>query len=71
MTDSELLSKRIKDCGFTFIGVAKRMKLTRQGLWKKIHNRSEFKQSEIEMLSKLLELDSNMEKKIFFKSFVG
>ena len=39
----------------------------RQGFWKKVNNHSEFKQSEIEALSKLLGLDSEMEKRIFFK----
>ena len=70
MTDSELLRKRIKDCGFTFVGIANRINLTRQGFWKKVNNHSEFKQSEIEALSKLLGLDSEMEKRIFFKDCV-
>ncbi len=71
MTDSELLISKIEEYGFTRIGIAKRMKLSRQGLWKKIHNHSEFKQSEIEILSRLLQLDSEMEKRIFFKNCVG
>lgn len=71
MTDSQLFKQRVKDCGFTFSDVAKRLNLTRQGLWKKINNLSEFKQSEIEILSNLLGLNSEMERAIFFKKFVG
>lgn len=71
MTDSLLLRAKVKECGFTLSGVAKRLNLTRQGFWKKVYNRSEFKQSEIETLSRLLELDPETERHIFFKNYVG
>jgi hypothetical protein len=70
MTDSVLLKKRIKNCGFTVKDIARHMNLSRQGLWKKINNRTEFRQSEIAKLSEILELDSDMERRIFFKMFV-
>ena len=71
MTDSALLASKISESGFTYSEVAKELGLTRQGLWKKIHNRSEFKQSEIEKVVRLLCLDAEVSSKIFFSHFVG
>lgn len=71
MTNSQMLVDKIRECGFTHTKVAKELNITRQGLWKKIWNHSEFKQSEIEALSRLLNLSVSMEKSIFFARFVG
>jgi DNA-binding phage protein len=46
--------------------LAKKLKLSRQGFWKKLHNKSEFKQSEIAAISKELNLDADTERRIFF-----
>ncbi len=70
MTDSNMLIEKIKSCGFTLEHFAKKIGLTRQGLHKKIYNKSEFKQSEIEKISILLNLDSKQEKDIFFANNV-
>lgn len=67
MTDSVLLASKIKENGFTCATIAQELGITRQGLWKKINNRSEFKQTEIEKLSRLLNLDAEVGNKIFFK----
>lgn len=71
MTDSELLISAITECGISQSEIARELGITRQGLWKKINNRSEFKQSEIEKLARLLNLDFELNSKIFFKNFVG
>ena len=71
MTDSELLISTISKCGISQAKIARELGITRQGLWKKINNRSEFKQSEIEKLARLLNLDFELNGKIFFKNFVG
>lgn len=71
MTDSVLLASKISECGFTYSEIAHELGITRQGLWKKIHNRSEFKQSEIEKITRLLKLDTEVNSKIFFKNYVG
>lgn len=70
MTNCRLLSDLIKDCGYTKASFAKKLGLSRQGLYKKIQGKSEFKQSEIEKASLFLNLDSKQEKDIFFSSFV-
>ena len=54
MTNSEMLMNRIRECGFTISQFADEMGITRQGLYKKIYNKSEFKQSEIEKSSRIL-----------------
>jgi len=71
MTDSVLLASKISECGFTYSEIAHELGITRQGLWKKIHNHSEFKQSEIEKITRLLKLDMEVNSKIFFKNYVG
>lgn len=71
MTDSQLLVSKINECGFKISAIAKKLGLSRQGLWKKIYNRTEFKQSEIEKLSEVLNLDPETNKRIFFSQRVG
>ncbi|WP_405345941.1 helix-turn-helix domain-containing protein [Ruminococcus sp.] len=71
MTDSVLLTSKISECGYTYSEIANELGITRQGLWKKIHNRSEFKQSEIEKITRLLNLSMEVNSKIFFKNSVG
>ena len=71
MTDTELLLSCIKNCGSTITSLAKQLNLSRQGLWKKIYNKSEFKQSEIQKVTTILELDAEKERQIFFSLNVG
>ena len=66
MTNSVLLASKIKESGYTCSIIAKELGITRQGLWKKINNRSEFKQTEIEKISRLLNLDAEVSNLIFF-----
>lgn len=71
MTDTQLLTSCIKSKNMDVVSVAKQLGLTRQGFWKKLTGRSEFKQSEIEKLTRLLELDADTQYKIFFALCVG
>lgn len=71
MTDTVLLTSKIDESGYTYSEIAQELGITRQGLWKKIHNHSEFKQSEIEKITRLLKLDMEVNSKIFFKNVVG
>jgi len=66
MTDTELLLSCIKSSTSTMGELAKKLKLSRQGFWKKLHNKSEFKQSEIAAITKELNLDADTERRIFF-----
>ena len=63
MTNTLELEIAIKRAGFTKRKVAKKMNLSEMGLYKKIHNITEFKASEIEFLTNLLDLE---DKSIFF-----
>lgn len=66
MTDTQLLLKYIEECGINTNTIAKELGITRQGLWKKLKNITEFKQSEIEKITRILKLDSEAQRLIFF-----
>jgi hypothetical protein len=70
MTDTQLLMSCIESCKLNVKSVAAQLNLTRQGFWKKLTGRSEFKQSEIEKLTRLLKLDVDTQYKIFFANVV-
>ena len=67
LTKAEDLSKLISQAGFTNEKIACELGITRQGLFKKLRNKTEFKQSEIAKLSKLLGLDNNQINSIFLE----
>ena len=71
MTDTQLLTQKIQECGTNPNAIAEQLGITRQGLWKKLTNKSEFKQSEIEKITRILNLDSEMQRLIFFTLNVG
>jgi hypothetical protein len=66
MTNSSLLLELIKQKGFTVTDFAAAIGLTRQGFHKKLKNKSEFKQTEIALTTKVLKLTREQEAKIFF-----
>ena len=70
MTDSVLLTSKISECGFTYSEIAHELGITRQGSWERVHNRSECKQPAIEKITRLLNLDMEVNSKIFFKNYV-
>lgn len=71
MTDGTLFTETVKKSGYTLKHIAKELDISRQGLWKKINNRSEFKQSEMEKITRILSLDNETSSRIFFKHSVG
>jgi DNA-binding phage protein len=66
MTDSALLRAAIRSSGYKMSYIAEKLGITPQGLYKKIENRSEFKASEILILTKVLGLSSKERESIFF-----
>lgn len=71
MTDTVLLREKIEQSGYKLCFVAKELGITYHGLLNKLHNRSEFRASEIKRLQDLLKLTNSERDKIFFKSQVG
>lgn len=66
MTNSILLNYKIKVCGFRHGFLAKKLGLSRTGLYNKINNKSEFLASEIQILSDILKLSPDERQEIFF-----
>lgn len=68
MTDTYRLKLEIHNAGLKYYKIAEKLGLTRYSLKKKIENDSEFKASEIVVLTKLLDLAKEDRDKIFFAS---
>lgn len=66
MTDSELLKKKIAESGISMSYIAKKVGISREGLYKKINNISEFKASEIFAIKEILNLSAEERDDIFF-----
>jgi len=66
VTNGKLLKEIAKAKQITLQEIAEALGLTRQGLSKKIENRSEFRVSEVAKISKLLELSEKQKREIFF-----
>ncbi len=66
MTNGSLLKEYAKDKNITLNELANAIGLTRQGLSKKITNRSEFKVSEVMRLSEILGLTEEQKQSVFF-----
>lgn len=66
MTNGKLLKEIAKAKQITLQELAEALGLTRQGLSKKIENRSEFRVSEVSKLSELLGLSEKQKQEIFF-----
>lgn len=66
MTDSELLKKKISESGISISHIAKKIGISREGLYKKINNISEFKASEIFAIKEILNLSAEERDDIFF-----
>lgn len=66
MTDSELLRAAIRSSGYKMSYLAEKLGITPQGLYKKIGNQSEFKASEILILTQILGLSHRERESIFF-----
>lgn len=66
MTNTEMLTKYIKESGYLKGYLANALGITTYGLMRKINNQSEFKASEIATLCKLLKIPKKDRDAIFF-----
>lgn len=66
MTDTLALDFAIKKAGFDRQKVAKSLGISMMALFNKIHNRTEFKASEIAKLKQILGLTNKQRDRIFF-----
>ncbi len=66
MTNGKLLKEIAKTKQITLQELAEALGLTRQGLSKKIENRSEFRVSEVSKLAEILGLSEKQKQEIFF-----
>jgi DNA-binding XRE family transcriptional regulator len=71
MTNSDLLRKAVEKSGYKKSYIAKRIGLTYQGYLNKECGKSEFRQSEIEEICKLLDLTTEEKEAIFFATEVA
>ena len=58
MTDSEALNKVIENSGLKLTFIARALKLSREGFYKKLNNQTEFKASEIVKMQEILNLSN-------------
>ncbi|MDD7678135.1 MAG: hypothetical protein SOV95_03480 [Anaerovibrio sp.] len=70
MTDEIELDYAIKKAGLDRAEVAKGLQISATALFNKIHNKTEFKASEIVALKKMLHLSDRQRDKIFFAASV-
>lgn len=66
MTNTELFRKKVEKSGITYTFLASKIGITREALYKKINNETEFKASEITACAKILGLNSTERDRIFF-----
>lgn len=66
MTDTAALNAAIARAGLSKKDVVRALGLTYAGFWKKAHNLSEFKATEIKKLQELLHLSDEDRDRIFF-----
>lgn len=66
MGNMELLRNKIKDSGITYTAVARKIGVTRETLYNRLDEKSEFKASEIACLSDMLRLKKSEQDAIFF-----
>lgn len=68
MTDILSLREELDRSGISITFIAKKMGISREGLYNKLNNQTEFKASEIVALSEILNLSTDKRDKIFFAS---
>ena len=70
MTDTKLLRETIDSSGMSITFISNEIGISREALYKKISNTTEFKASEITKLSKILNLSNRARDVIFFDTKV-
>ncbi len=68
--DIEMLKERLSAAGIKMSEAAERIGVTRQGFYNKLSGCTEFKSSEIRVLSDMLKLSSDERDQIFFRDYV-
>lgn len=66
LTDSKKLNEIISESGITITAIASKLGITREGLYKKLNNETEFKASEIIAMQGILHLTNEVRDEIFF-----
>ena len=66
MTDTELLSQKIKDSGYKVVFLADKVGLTPQGFYKKLQDGSDWTFTQVMRLQELLRLTKDEIDDIFF-----
>lgn len=65
-----MLSNKVKESGLKLTFIAKKLGITREGLYRKMRNETEFKASEIICLQTILRLTNKERDEIFFATKV-
>lgn len=71
MTNTNMLRKKIRERGITFTFLASRMGITREALYLKMRNETEFKASEIVKVIDTLGLTDKERNDIFFDKMLN
>lgn len=71
MTNAELLRKKMEEKGITFTFLALKIGITREALYNKLNNETEFKASEITVISNVLQLSGAERDSIFFATMLN
>lgn len=66
MTNTEMLKEAIGDSGISIKAIANKIGISREGLYKKLNNQTEFKASEIMAIADILRMDAKQRDHIFF-----
>lgn len=71
MTNTKLLREKIDGSGYKLSYIAAQIGITPQGFYLKLNNTHQFKAAEIQVLCRLLHIDSEEMKAIFFATEVA
>ena len=70
MVDTKKLQEEMKNHGYTIDKLATELGKSRTCIFNKIHNKTEFRSSEVNKISRILKINRAMSNKIFFANSV-
>lgn len=70
MVNTKLLQEEMRSHGYTIDRLATEIGKSRTGLFNKIHNKTEFRLSEIDKISRVLKINKADRHRIFFANVV-
>ena len=70
MVDTKMLQEEMKNHGYTIDKLATELGKSRTCIFNKIHNKTEFRSSEVNKISQILKINRATSNKIFFANFV-